>query len=800
MLFSVLYSAVKSGLMFIMNKNLALIVLIICLASPVLGIEEERYLVAGLEKPAEILVDRWGVPHIYANTHYDAFFVQGFNAARDRLWQIDLWRRRGLGELSAVLGDRYLQQDRAARLFLYRGGMFREWLAYGSDAKRIAGRFVAGINAYVDLVSQNSDLLPIEFRMLGYEPHRWEASDVVRIRSNGLWRNLVYEVMRAQFVCKLGLENNRYVKKLEPPWQTIVPEGLEPCEIPKDVARVYSLAKAPVIFGKQATDELAIKLGVEAMQTGVGSNNWAVSGDKTTTGRPILADDPHRGHGVPSLRYIAHLSAPGVNVIGAGEPALPGISIGHNERIAFGLTIFSIDQEDLLFYRTHPQDPNQYWYRGAWEKLRNVKENVPLRNGKHQEITLQFTRHGPVIYSDESKNRIFAVYAAWLEPGMAPYFGSIEYMRAQNWDQFLAALNRWGAPAENQVYADTDGNIGYKPAGLAPIRKNWDGLLPVPGDGRYEWQGYYDMDELPVEFNPDRDWVATANAMSLPDSFPYKERLLGLEWAAPWRISRITEVLSRTGKHSLSDSTDLQRDYVSIPASRLLPLAMTAMKNTALVQAKQVFQGWDYSLDKDSAAAALFEIWFSRHLGPATIAHLVGVAAPIRELPVDTLVVVEELEKMPVPARDELITLTLESALQETRERLGDNKDNWQWGALHHMKFKHPLYELADKQEKELLAFQEVSRGGSADTPNSTRYSKSSFDVVSGASWRMVVDVGNWDAATMTNAPGQSGDPRSEHYDDLLEMWGDDKSVPLLYSRGSIEANLKKRIQLQPIK
>ncbi|MEM1232381.1 MAG: penicillin acylase family protein, partial [Pseudomonadota bacterium] len=204
------------------------------------------HVVAGLEQPARIQVDRWGVPHIYADTHYDAFFVQGFNAARDRLWQIDLWRRRGLGQLSEVLGEAYVEQDRAARSFLYRGDLYREWLAYGSDAKRIASAFVAGINAYVDLIEQDPALLPVEFTLLGYAPARWAAEDVVRIRSHGLWRNVVTEVRRARILCELGTDEARLWKVLEPTWQTRVPVGLDPCTVPADVLSEYLLAKAPV--------------------------------------------------------------------------------------------------------------------------------------------------------------------------------------------------------------------------------------------------------------------------------------------------------------------------------------------------------------------------------------------------------------------------------------------------------------------------------------------------------------------------------------------------------------------------
>ncbi|MCZ6643325.1 MAG: penicillin acylase family protein, partial [Gammaproteobacteria bacterium] len=358
--------------------------------------EDSSYSVKGLTKPAEILVDTWGVPHIYAQTHYDAFFAQGFNAARDRLWQIDLWRLRGLGELSAALGARYLEQDKAARLFLYRGDMYREWLAYGSDAKRIAEAFTAGINAYIDTLADHPELTPPEFGLLGYAPAIWSPEDVVRIRSNGLWRNVVNEVRRAQIACKLGLDAAPLWKVLEPQWETRIPIGLDPCDIPEAVLDLYLLAKAPVPFD-EPTPGLA-RTWTDEPGTDLGSNNWVVAGNRTATGRPILADDPHRGHAVPSLRYLAHLVAPGLNVIGAGEPALPGISIGHNERIAFGLTIFPIDQEDLYVYE---RVENDYLYRGRCVPLKTLTDSVVIRGAPVDLVTLEFTRHGPVVFKSE---------------------------------------------------------------------------------------------------------------------------------------------------------------------------------------------------------------------------------------------------------------------------------------------------------------------------------------------------------------------------------------------------------------
>ncbi len=779
------------------------------------GVPDATYALAGLEKPAEIIVDHWGVPHIYAGTHYDAFFVQGFNAARDRLWQIDLWRRRGLGLLSEVFGPAFVEQDRAARLFLYRGDMYPEWLAYGSDAKKIAESFTAGINAYVKLLGEHAELMPPEFELLGYEPSLWDPADVVRIRSNGLWRNVVSEVQRAHIACTEGLEAASLKKVLEPEWQTEAPAGFDPCSLPEGVLDDYLLAKAAVSFDalaavagqprpsksakKQYRAETLARAHAHSLADHIGSNNWVVAPSRTNTGRPILADDPHRSHAVPSLRYIAHLSAPGLDVIGAGEPALPGISIGHNERIAFGLTIFPIDQEDLYVYdRTRlkarrdgvrESDRTAYRYQGRAEGVRTITETIPVRGAAPQTVSLSFTRHGPIVY--QTKEKLYAVRAAWLEPGMAPYFGSVEYMRAQNWRQFVAALNRWGAPSENQVYADVNGNIGYKPAGLFPKRTTWDGLWPVPGDGRYEWEGFFDMDALPEEYNPERGFAGTANAMNLPDGYPIAERRIGFEWSAPWRYKRLWEVLEKQPEHSLNDSHDLQRDYQSVLARQvvnLLPDAYTYSNHQGLAMLKE----WDAVLAPDSAAAALYAVWYYRHLEKALLEY----RKPGTNLTsMDTLAVLETLADY---GSEEAALKSLEDAWYETSDLLGPNPWEWQWGDLHQIVFEHPLLKLADDKLADDMGYRPYPRGGTANTTNNTGFRPEDFKVIAGASFRMVLDVGQWDDAEMTNAPGQSGDPRSPFYDNLLEGWATDSSFPLLYSRSAVEANQALRIVLEP--
>lgn len=762
--------------------------------------QDAAYHVSGLSQPAHIIVDEWGVPHLYAKDHYDVFFVQGFNAARDRLWQIDLWRRRGLGLLSEVLGSAYAEQDRAARLFLYRQDMYSEWLAYGNDAKRITEAFTDGINAYVDLVGANPKLLPPEFALLGYQPARWQPDDVVRIRSNGLWRNVATEAWRARMACRGKLDIAARWKVLEPTWETRVPEGMDPCVIPNNVLDTYFLAKAPVSFeATQSAAKVVAAAAQDAFHLDVGSNNWVVHGNQTDTGRPILADDPHRGHAVPSLRYISHLKAPGINVIGAGEPALPGISIGHNERIAFGLTIFPIDQEDLYVYERAGGKPEAgesigYSYQGRVEPIQTIKESIPVRGGKSIEATLTFTRHGPIVA--ETDTHLFAVRAAWLEPGMAPYFGSIEYMRASNFRTFIAALNRWGAPSENQVYADVDGNIGYKPAGRFPKRDNWDGLLPVPGDGRYEWDGYFDMDVLPEEYNPQRGFSGTANALSLPDDYPIDDYKVGFEWSAPWRYKRLWSVLENDRTHTMQDSKDLQRDYTSLLSQAVLQQLPELPKQVP--DAGTMLSSWDGSLEIDSPAAALWAVWYFRHLNPGLSQLLLDDGTDLATMPdLDSLTVLQMLE---TDAGKEVAINTLATAFDATQELLGQDTERWSWGQLHQIRFQHPLLALAPDALQSRLRLPELPRGGSANTTNNTGFGADSFDVRSGASFRMVVDVGNWDAARMTNAPGQSGDPRSRFYQNLLKVWATEGDLPLVFSDEKVLEHQVLRIDLIPAK
>jgi len=769
--------------------------------------------VAGLKAPGKILVDVWGIPHIYAANERDLFFLQGFNAARDRLWQIDLWRKRGLGLLARDFGPAYVEQDRALRMFLYRGDMTAEWASYGPRARDQAEAFVAGINAYVADVRAGSRPRPVEFQIAGTMPDLWTPDDVMRIHSHGLTRNVASEVKRSLVACAAGLKTDRLRVRLQPAWTTKIPEGLDPCSIPKQVLAPYDLATRPVAFaGPQQKAALlhdpdAFLAQADQQRDTIGSNNWVVAPSRTATGRPILANDPHREHSVPSLRYIVGLNAPGLSVIGAGEPALPGISIGHNGTIAFGLTIFSVDQEDLYVYELNPADLNQYRYRDGWETMRIVRETEEVKGEAARDIELKFTRHGPVVFVDEANKRAFAIRSVWFEPGTSAYFGSSDYMTAKDWNGFLTAMRRWGAPSENQVYADVKGNIGWVPGAKTPRRVNYDGLLPVPGDGRYEWQGFIGLDELPRVYRPEQGWFATANQMNLPEDYPIAERKIGFEWADDARWRRIAEVLKANRKMTLADAMDLQNDDTSMHARRLIELLRPLTSDEPNVKkGLEMMKGWDARDTADSPAAALFEVWIANHLGPtllkAVAPKVVDIIAPD---PASISAIIAILEKPgdalgadPSATRDRTLRDSLGAAFADVTERLGPDPSSWAWGKLHKAQFDHALMPLADKATAPQLAVGPLAVGGAANVPHAGTYRRSDYRLTAGASFRMVLDVGNWDASRTINTPGQSGDPFSGHYRDLAPLWATGGYVPLLYSRAAVEAAASEAINLIP--
>jgi penicillin amidase len=778
--------------------------------------EDIRHIVAGLQHPVEIAIDRWGIAHIRAGSQPDVFLAQGFNAARDRLWHLDLWRKRGLGLLAADFGPGYLAQDRASRLFLYRGDMDAEWAAYSHpQAKDIATSFVAGINAYIDLVLAEPERLPAEFVHLGTRPRHWQPEDVVRVRSHALMRNADSELLRGLIMGRADAATDLLRRSIDPFRAPEIPDGLALADLREDALDDFKLACAPVTF---APERLACPL-TEAWKwckvdllgevivdpDAEGSNNWAVGPARSATGRPVLATDPHRAYTMPSLRYLVHLQAPGLDVIGAGEPVQPGISLGHNADIAFALTILMMDQEDVYVYETDPLDPLRYRYGDGWETMRVEHEAIAVKGEAEQAIEMMFTRHGPVTCVDIGKARAFALRTVWTEPGSAPYFNSLGLLEARNLDDYRRVLSKWSVPAVNHVYADVNGHIAHMPVGKWPRRSNWDGLLPVPGDGRFEWDGFRPFSALPSEVDPACGFVASANENVLPPDFDPALHV-SFEWTEGSRAKRVREVLAGQPQHTVAQSTALQTDVLSIPARRVCALIGKLDRHVAehddARRALEMLRAWDHRLSTDSAAAAVFELWWGRFLKAALFDVLVDDAVVRRLIvPGDVATLLTILEDPAtvfdgdaIEIRDSLMAHSLGQAFAFCRDRMGADTATWGWGRLHHAYFEHALGKVVDAPG---LHAGPLPIGGSGSTVMNTSY-RPDFRAFFGASMRMVMDVGAWDDSVAINTPGQSGDPASLHYADLAGTWAAGEYFPLCYGKDAVDAATVSRIHLDP--
>jgi penicillin G amidase len=766
------------------------------------------------QKPVEVIRDNWGVAHIYAQNEHDLFWAQGYVAAQDRLFQLEIWRRQATGTVAELLGPAEIKRDIGTRLFQYRGNLDKELASYHPHGRQIIGAFVEGINAWVAEVRDAPEKLPVEFRLLNTKPGFWTPAVVIS-RHQGLLSNLRDELNYGRLVHLIGPDKLRELQWFHPrsnpdtePDLTLRVNGEQ---LMQPILELYEAFRLPIRFsggaaagrlGPGATDEDEARHRArtnddwfEAEKQYVGSNNWVVSGPKTASGYPILANDPHRAQSVPSLRYMVHLNAPGWNVAGAGEPTLPGVSIGHNDFGAWGLTIFDTDNEDLYVYETRPGHPDQYKYKGKWEAMTSLTETIPVKGGPAVTATLRFTRHGPVVFDDARNHRAYAVRSGAREQGCSPYLASLRMNQARNWTQFRAACLASRIPGENMVWADRQGTIGWQAVGLAPIRPNFTGLVPVPGDGRYEWAGYLPIRQLPNSLNPAAGFIATANNNLTPANFPHRNAI-GWVWANPSRAHRIEEVLGNGQRHTLTDMMALQTDYLSIPARTLVPLLTDlSSPDTDTERALAYLRKWDYTLAPNSVAAGVYAAWESQ-LRQAVHRQLVPERARpyLKSLPLKR--VMDQLLH-PTDSRDSLLLTCLSQAVTDLKTRLGNDPDDWVYGqrANKHIELTHPLSLLADAAVRPQLNLGPIPRGGNGETVNATG---NELTQQHGASFRILIDIENWDNTLSINTPGQSGNPASPHYRDLYQLWGRNGYFPFYFSRKKVESVAETTTVLKP--
>ena len=770
--------------------------------------EKKSIVIKGLQTKVEILRDQWGVNHIYANNEHDLFFTQGYCAAKDRLFQFEVWRRQATGTVAEILGERELKRDIGTRLFKFRGNLKTELQHYHPHGQQIIQAYVDGVNAYITEVKSKPALLPIEFQLLKIAPQKW-TPEIVISRHQGLLGNITQELNIGRSVAAVG---DKKVKELiwfhpkDPNLQ--LDTAIRGDLLKADILELYNAYRTEVAFTKSDVAEhdeddvsaldilnkrkqVADFLPEQEME---GSNNWIISGRKTASGFPMLANDPHRKVAVPSLRYIVHLVAPGWDVVGGGEPEIPGVSIGHNQFGAWGLTIYETDGEDLYVYNINPLHKNEYWYKGQWVKMKTIQESIKVKNGATKNVLLNYTVHGPVTFIDSVNNKAYAVKCAWMGPGGAPYLASLRIDQATNWESFREACAYSHIPGENMIWADKKGNIGWQAVGIVPIRKNFSGYVPIPGDGRYEWAGYLPIKERPHLLNPSKDFFATANQHVTPDTYEHWDAV-GYTWADPYRGDRINKVLSEKNNITLEDMGKLQTDYFSIPASSLVPLlANIKMEDSFSTAAKQFLLQWNFELDKKSIAAGIYAMW-EKQLAIAAQKYFV----PDEIKPWVTLQLKKVIERLQNPTnnfgavsldainnRDAFVKKAFELAIINLKSKLGTDMNRWQYGQekYKHVTLEHPLAHLLSPSLKEKLNIGPLPRGGNGQTPGSTG---GADNQASGASFRILIDTKNWDNTLIINTPGQSGDSNSPFYRNLFSTWANDSYFPSYYSRAAIE-------------
>ncbi len=780
----------------------------------------------GLREPVEVITDRYGVPHIYAQNEDDLFFAQGYIHAQDRLWQMEFNRRLGSGRLSEIFGEIPLDTDRFAR----RLGLHRAAAAAAEQlpehSKRIFEAYTQGVNAFIE---HNRNNLPIEFTLLRFKPGPWQITDSIQWSKMMGWNlggNWETEIIRARIVAKLGAERAAKLEAgYDPTHPLIIPPGVEYQGINLGMLEQYEQLKQLSGFGMMA-----------------GSNNWVVDGTMTTTGLPILCNDPHLMQAAPSIWYECHMVAGDIDVIGVSFPGTPTIVIGHNQYIAWGFTNAISDIEDLYIEKFNPQNPNQYEYMGKWEDAQVVREEIKVKGAKAPVIEeVRITRHGPIVTSIQrpsqgdpaGKNGNPGTNGEPVELLLALRWTGLEkhdilsaaqkMNRATNCEEFREALRGWDAPPQNVVYADIHGNIGYLMAGAIPIRAIGQALLPSPGwTGEYEWTGYIPFEELPQIFNPEQHLIVTANNRVVDDSYPY---YITHEWLNGYRAQRIRDLLTSKGKLALSDMASIQADQYSLPAVEIVPHMLKVQANSVLEKnALDVLGTWDYILAPESAGAAIYSMFlfkierivFSAMLGDeeTLIQNYLGVGTTIlalqnsyasRSKPLLIRLLKEHDDSWfadsVVPdspnSWDEAISSAFRAAIEELQEKLGSDVARWQYGAIHKMTYNHPLGMV--KPLDRIFNRGPFPVGGDIDTINTgVSLTNQPDTVVTVPSYRQVVNLADLKASLSGHAPGQSGHPASRHYADFIKPWLHVEHHPQLFERSMIEENAEGTLLLVP--
>jgi penicillin amidase len=808
--------------------------------------------VAGLKDSVEILRDEWGVPHIYASNMHDLFFAQGYTQAQDRWWQMEFWRHIGSGRIEELVGkkDALLATDIFIRTLGWRRIAEQEVKNYDSDSIIDLQAFADGVNAYI--TNRTPSKLALEYSVLGligikFKIEPWTPADSLVLAKMMAWdlgpsRN--EEEPRASLYELIGQEMTDQL--MTPPW----PFGKKPTIIrTKELDTTNSslitevdCTTASKDFGIRFTNNVLPNIGlVFDAGRGIGSNNWVVSGKMTQSGMPLLANDPHLGIQMPSIWYEIGLHCRPVNgeaplyVIGYAFASAPGVIIGHNNSIAWGVTNVGPDVFDLYRIRVNPDNPLQYEWNGKWRDMTVHKETIYFGDGA-EPVTIQSreTHLGPIINDnkiDEETGKILSfnnkdpMALRWTALEPSTLFQAVSKLdMATNWEEFHSALKHWDVPSQNFVYADVKGNIGYQMPGHIPIRaQNHSGLIPVPGwTDEFEWKGFIPYDSLPHVLNPERGYIATANqAVVPPEYYDQLAKELGgglnyiisREWNYGYRAQRIVELLENMAPHTIASFQTIQGDNKLISAEELLPyLANLNFDNAELTQARDWLLKWDCQCDMDSPQTALYAgFWASlmKNVFSDQTGKDIKIYGDNREMWAVFLLMEQPdnawwddvTTKDVVENRDDILIRSFTDGYANTVAALGKNRNKWRWGDLHTATFvSNPLGLSGIGLIENMVNRGPFATSGSTDTVNNTvwyAYSES-FTVKWVPSMRMIVDLGDFTKSVTVHTTGQSGHPYSKHYDDMVELWRNIEYYPMLWTREQVEASAMNKLILKP--
>jgi penicillin amidase len=756
----------------------------------------------GLSAPVEVIRDTWGVPHIYAENEHDLFFAQGYVQAQDRLWQMEFNRRVASGTLSEVLGEGTLGIDRFMRTLGLRRAAEKDLALVDEGTLDILQAYADGVNAYVE---GHLDRLPLEFTILGFDPAAWTPLDTLawgKVMAYTLCGNYDAELLRARLIAEVGAEA---AQELMPPYPDSGPFIIPP------EARSYAWLRDAILDGPA---EVAAVLGGPAPD--LGSNNWVVHGSRTATGKPLLADDTHLGLDMPSVWYENGLHGGRFDSVGFSFLGVPLVIIGHNSRIAWGVTNLPVDVQDFYIEKLDdPVHPTQYEFDGEWHDLEVVYETIEVKGQDPVSLNVRITRHGPILNSvlgDLEGTEPLALRWTALE-GSYVFRAAVLLNLASDWSEFREALSYWDAPSQNFVYADVDGNIGYQSPGKIPLRvQGHRGLFPVPGwAGEYEWQGFIPFDELPNVFNPPTGFVATANNKVVPDDYPYH---LTYDWSAPYRAQRITDVLATDDSITFEDIRDLHAQTYSLPAEALRPYLLAVEPEDDLqARALDLVRDWDLYFETDRAGASVYQVWswFLRQnilgdeLGEDLLETYLGGASMQVPLLVDWMAQADnpwfdDVTTPQVETRDDIVRRSLGDAVLWLSEGYGEDPETWEWGRLHTKTFVHqPLGQSGIGVIEWLFNSKTIPARGSGYTVDAASLDpEAGFVMTGGVSQRFIADLSDLDNSRTMHTTGQSGQLFHRHREDFILPWQNVEYHASPFSRAAVEANANATLTLTP--